>query len=151
PRVWDVPPIFPSADSLSALSPTGSQQDAESPPTSAGYQPATQQSPTLRYVGASVLLADLAEAVIGKRVNVQGALESVSPTTLAQVRQRVASLPRDADFTRWLEWFFADRSTRTISPYSPVTVPQYTDSLLQETNAVTWHEALLLCPTNALA
>jgi len=100
---------------------------------------------------AGVLLADLAEAVIGKRVNSQGALESVSPAGLAQVRQRIAELPRDADFTRWLEWFFADRSTRAISPNSPITVPEYVARRMEEKTLAAAREAVLLAPTNAPA
>src|SRR5262249_52337774 len=94
------------------------------------------------------LLANLAEAVIGKRVNVQGALESVSSAVLPQIQQRMAELPRQADFARWLEWFFADRSTRTISPYSFVTLPQYTQRLGDQADFLAWHEALLLSPVD---
>jgi tetratricopeptide (TPR) repeat protein len=65
--------------------------------------------------------------------------------------RRIADLPRDADFTRWLEWFFADRSTRTLSPYSPIPIPQYVQSRAEETNVMSWREALMLCPTNGLA
>jgi eukaryotic-like serine/threonine-protein kinase len=97
------------------------------------------------------LLADLTETIIGKRVNGQGALESVSPAGLAQIRQQVTELPRDADFTRWLEWFFADRSTRTISPYSSITIPEYVVHLVSQKTLPTAREAVLLAPTNAPA
>jgi len=70
---------------------------------------------------------------------------------LVGVRQRMNALPRDADFTRWLEWFFADRSTRLLSPYSKVTVPAYVKSCAAETNETCWQEALMFCPTNGLA
>lgn len=106
-RAWDVPPMMGDAVFFTAAG----QQPAPLPAGNIGI---------LRHAEAGVLLADLAEAVIGKRVNSQGALESVAPAGLAQVRQRIAELPRDADFTRWLEWFLADRSTRTISPYCPI-------------------------------
>jgi hypothetical protein len=97
------------------------------------------------------LLADLAEAVIGKRVNAQGALESVSSAGFAQIRQRVASLPRDADFTRWLDWLLADRSTRTISPNSPITVSEYITRLLEQPTLAAAREAVLIAPTNTPA
>jgi tetratricopeptide (TPR) repeat protein len=120
--VWDVPPVFPNT------------QRARRP----GEK--TDQSPAL-------FLADLTDAVIGKRVDSQGALESVS-TTLDEVQQRLSRLPRDADFTRWLEWFFADRSLRTISPYSQVRMPDYVWSQANDTNYASWRNALQLCPTN---
>jgi hypothetical protein len=97
----------------------------------------------------ATLLADLAEAIIGKRVNGQSALESVPGDSLGKVRQQLAALSPRADFTRWLEWFFADRGTRTISPFSAVTMSQYVQSLTAETNTVSWREALVLAPTNA--
>lgn len=97
----------------------------------------------------AAVLVDLAEAVIGKRVNGQGAVESVASDRLAQIRQRVADLPRDGDFTRWMEWFLADRSTRTISPYSAVTVPRYVEQCSASTNFQSWHEGLLLNPMDS--
>ena len=97
------------------------------------------------------LLAGLAEAVIGKEISAQAMLESVSSGGLAAIRRGVAELPQDADFTRWLEWFFADRGTRTISPYSQTCLPDYIYARTLETNCVFWREALILCPTNGEA
>ncbi len=125
-RVWDVPPVCPAIEQAGLPGEKTNESSA-------------------------LLLADLAETVIGKRVNAQGALESVSSARLGEVRQRLAKLPRDADFTRWLEWFFADRSTRNISPYSQVRMSDYIWSRAKETNQTSWREALMLCPTQGYA
>jgi WD40 repeat protein len=99
----------------------------------------------------ATLLADLAEAVIGHRVNEQGVLEGVSSAGLATIQRRVEDLPRDADINRWLEWFLADRSTRTISPNSSITVPDYVARLMEQRTLPAAREAVLLAPTNAVA
>jgi WD40 repeat protein/serine/threonine protein kinase len=80
--------------------------------------PATISEGTPASAASGLVLADLAEGLIGKRVNAQGALESIPSTQLTDARRRIATLPSDGDFTRWLKWFFADRSSRAISPYS---------------------------------
>jgi hypothetical protein len=96
----------------------GSAKQLGAGATSAGGKPVRQQPESLLHQDAATLLADLAEAVIGKRVNERGALENLPGVGLAELRRRVAGLPRESDFTRWLEWFLADRSTRPDSPYS---------------------------------
>jgi WD40 repeat protein/aminoglycoside phosphotransferase (APT) family kinase protein len=107
-----------------ALSPTldpqavGSAKHLGAGATSAGGKPVREQPESLLHQDAATLLADLAEAVIGKRVNERGALENLPDAGLAELRRRVAALPRESDFTRWLEWFLADRDTRPDSPYS---------------------------------
>ncbi len=106
---------------------------------------------TLRHEEVSALLADLAEAFIGKHVNAQGALEGVPGDALTRAREAVAKLPRDADLTRWLEWLLADRSTRTISPYSQIGLAEHLAARADETNEVSWREALMFCRTNGLA
>jgi WD40 repeat protein/tetratricopeptide (TPR) repeat protein len=100
---------------------------------------------------ADSILADLAETVIGKSVSAHGALESVSPARLGELRARLAGLPSESEFTRWLEWLLADRSTRSISPCSPITVSAYVQSRATDTNETSWREALMLCPTNGIA
>ncbi len=126
-RIWDVP---------SGISQSSGRE-------------AGRSSPDVGIEGT--LLADIAEAVIGKRVNAQGGLESVSSARLVEIRQRVENLAREAELTHSLDWFFADRNTRTISPYSPVRVADYIRSRAGETNEASWREALMLCPTNGLA
>jgi hypothetical protein len=99
----------------------------------------------------AVHLADLAEAVIGQRVSAQGALEIVSAAGLGELRQQLSTHPATNDFTRWLGWFLADRSTRTISPNSPITVPEYVARRMEEKTLAAASEAVLHAPTNAPA
>jgi hypothetical protein len=54
-------------------------------------------------------------------------------------------------YTRWARWFFADRATRTLSPASLVTVPQYIQQRIKENTLDSLREAVRLLPTNALA
>ena len=53
--------------------------------------------------------------------------------------------------TRLAKWFFADRATRTISPSSPTTLPEYVQPRIEENTLASLHEAVHLSPTNALA
>lgn len=135
-HLWDVPPAMHTAE----------RPAPERPAASGG--PLRTSEPTGE---TATLVADLAEAVIGNRVNAQGVLESIPSAGLAAIRQRVSGLPRTADATRWLEWFFADRGARPISPSSPVPLLDYVWSCAKETNQGSWREALKLCPTNGYA
>jgi WD40 repeat protein len=67
-------------------------------------------------------LPDLAEAVVGHRLNEEGSLEVVPVSKLLEMKRRFDSDPSADAYSRWARWFFADRSTRTISPESSVTV-----------------------------
>ena len=131
-RVWDVPPSALRENEL-----------------------ATGTIPTEELVraneAAALILADLAEAVIGKRLTREGMLESVLPVRLAEIRQQLVTLPANADFTCWLEWFFADRGTRMISPRSNVNISEYVEFRAKQADPISWREALMLCPTNASA
>jgi len=136
-RVWEVPPSFLGVE----LSPASSSlSDGKDGPNS---------DPMLE--SPAVLLADLAESIIGKRVHVSGSLESVSPTTLGVLRTRIATIPLESRFRRWLDWFLADRSARAISPNSQVTVPEYVKIRASQTNEASWREALMLSPTHGIA
>ena len=54
-------------------------------------------------------------------------------------------------YSRWVRWFFADPSTRTISPFSSVTIPEYIERRIQENTLESLKEAVHLSPTNGLA
>jgi WD40 repeat protein len=100
---------------------------------------------------AGLLLVDLADYVTGKRLTSQGALENASSSRLSETQKRLQTLPPDSDFTRWVVWFLADRSTRTISPYSQIDLPHYLSARAQAKNYLARREAVMLCPTNSLA
>jgi hypothetical protein len=96
-------------------------------------------------------LPELAEAVGGQRLNDQGSLQHVSNLNLPALQQRLVGDPRTDYYARWGKWFFSDRATRTISPYSDVTFPEYIRRRIRENTLDSLREAVQLSPTNALA
>jgi WD40 repeat protein len=67
-------------------------------------------------------LPALTEAVIGHRLTKEGSLEIVPVANLFELKRRLESEVSADVYTRWARWFFADRSTRTISAESSMTV-----------------------------
>ena len=79
-------------------------------------------------------LLRLAEAISGQVLNQQGVLEPTRldrSETLNQIRQQL-NQPGEGEWTVWGRWFFADQATRTISPFSRITVPQYIENRIRE-------------------
>ncbi|HTX22090.1 MAG TPA: AAA family ATPase [Candidatus Aquilonibacter sp.] len=93
----------------------------------------------------------LAQAISGYTLNQYSVLV---PTKLdrAQTLKELNKSPSDDDWTVWGRWFLADPATRTISPFSQMTVPQYTEDLVQEntTNSLNEAEPLAFGNTNLL-
>ena len=61
-----------------------------------------------------------------------------------ETENRVATLnqePGDDDWVVWGSWFLADRATRTISPFSKITVPQYIENRIKERTPQSLDEA----------
>jgi tetratricopeptide (TPR) repeat protein len=89
-------------------------------------------------------LPQLAEAISGLTINKQGLLE---PTRLNcaeiinQLRQELNREPTNDDWVVWGRWFLADPLTRTISPFSQQTVPQYIEDRITENTAESLDEA----------
>jgi len=113
-------------------------------PSGAGESPAPP-------ISDGTLLADLAEAVIGQRLGEGGSLEPTPAQRLVDLRQQLSGHPPTNAFTRWFAWFLADRSTRTISPSSTITVPEYVARRMEEKTLAAASEAVRLAPTNAPA
>jgi dipeptidyl aminopeptidase/acylaminoacyl peptidase len=73
-------------------------------------------------------LLELAEAVAGGRLNPQGVLEATGQdpaSVIGRIRQQLAQAPTNDDWVVWGRWFLADRATRTISPFSKVTMAEH--------------------------
>jgi hypothetical protein len=73
-------------------------------------------------------LIPLSEALAGEVLNTQTVLEETKLNrleTLNQIRQRLNQAKDDDDWVRWGRWLLGDRATRTISPFSRITVPDY--------------------------
>jgi WD40 repeat protein len=72
-----------------------------------------------------VWLPHLAEAVSGQCVNPQGELQASVQDRLesiGKIRDEVTAMPETSAWAVWGRWFLANPSTRTISPYSKITV-----------------------------
>jgi eukaryotic-like serine/threonine-protein kinase len=69
-------------------------------------------------------LPELAEALAGTRFNSTGLVEPVPKAELFRLRQSMNSLNGTDDCSKWARWFWADRSTRSVSPSLPTTVRQ---------------------------
>jgi len=96
-------------------------------------------------------LPDLAEALVGKRLNEQGIAEEVSVEQLFALKQHFVLGASTDDYTRWAKWLFADRAQRTISAFSTITVPEYVEDLVRDDARKSLEEAVLLSPINGLA
>ena len=84
-----------------------------------------------RYLAAPDWLPDLAEAVVGLRLNAQRTFETVPVTTLFSLRTRLAQLPGDGDYAPWVRWFLADRSARRASPSASHNVAEFAENVLR--------------------
>jgi len=81
------------------------------------------------------MLLRMASAIAGQRLNDRGVLEPLaedSSQVLEEIREQLGKSSVDDDWTVWARWFLADRSTRTISPFSKITVPEYIENRIKE-------------------
>ena len=59
-------------------------------------------------------------------MNSHGVLEATGEDpaiVIGRIRQQLEQAPGNDDWVVWGRWFLADRATRTISPFSKVTIP----------------------------
>jgi dipeptidyl aminopeptidase/acylaminoacyl peptidase len=96
-------------------------------------------------------LPDLAEAVGGQRLTSEGLSESVPLTEVLKRKRELLDSSAGDVCTRVVKWFFADRATRTISPFSSMRMPDYVQRRIEENTVASLQEAVRLSPTNALA
>ena len=68
---------------------------------------------------------------------------------LEEIRAQLNHAPADDDWTILGRWFLADRSTRTISPFSKITVPEYIENRIKENTPESLDEAERLAVGNA--
>jgi WD40 repeat protein/adenylate kinase family enzyme len=79
-------------------------------------------------------LAEVADAMAGQHLNDSGLFEPLSrdsSETLKQIKDRLNRESSDNDWVVWGRWFLADRSTRTISPFSKVPTPEYIENRIK--------------------
>jgi WD40 repeat protein len=96
-------------------------------------------------------LIQLADAMAGQHLNDRGFFEPLnkdSAEILEEIRSQLSRDPSTNDWTVWGRWFLADRSTRTISPFSRVTVPEYIENRIKENTPASLDEAESLAVGN---
>lgn len=96
-------------------------------------------------------LPKLAEALAGQHIDAQEVSRAVPVEELYRLRQQLATNTNQTYYGRWARWFFAEGATRTLSPLSEVTVPEYVQRRVAENTLQSLEEATCLSPANALA
>jgi WD40 repeat protein/serine/threonine protein kinase len=83
-------------------------------------------------------LLPLAEVVSGETLNEKGVVRETKLDRIQiikQIREDLSREPTNNGWGAWGCWFLADPSTRTISPFSKVTIPEYIEDRPKETGA----------------
>jgi tetratricopeptide (TPR) repeat protein len=96
-------------------------------------------------------LADWAEAVAGRRIDGQNASHPVTLNELRRLRASAAQIPEGEEVGRWARWFFANNSTRTISPSSFLTMAQVVEQQIGQSTLESLRQAVRLLPNNGSA
>jgi hypothetical protein len=96
-------------------------------------------------------LPRLAEAVGGRRLNALRQLEVVPVKEFLEIKEQMERSTANDPYTRWAQWFFADRSTRPLSPKSAITVPDHVQRLLDKNTETSLRQVLIFSPTNRAA
>ncbi|MCZ7639311.1 MAG: hypothetical protein M5U12_26670 [Verrucomicrobia bacterium] len=97
---------------------------------------------------APTWLADVAEALAGRRFNPDGMLEPVLGPDRWAVLERVRTLPAGDFYGDWAAWFLAGGGSRTVSPASPLTVDENASRLAAFDTLPALLAAAHLNPTN---
>ncbi len=96
-------------------------------------------------------LPRLADAIAGRHLNERGLFEPLNEDAISVLKEIKNQLDRestDNDWVVWGRWFLADRTTRTISPFSKITVPEYIEDRIKENTAESLAEAERLAVGN---
>jgi WD40 repeat protein len=96
-------------------------------------------------------LPRLAVSIAGKRLAGTRIFEPVGPEEFLKLQKQLTHNAGTNDYAEWAKWFCADRSTRTISPLSRISVPEYVQRRIGEETLESLREAVSLSPANGLA
>ena len=96
-------------------------------------------------------VADWAESVGGVRLTPEMHIETVAYPEVQEIKEQIAAGTEAGDYTDASRWFFADPATRTISPWSTITVNDYVARRIDEGTRASLEEAIMLSPINGLA
>lgn len=92
-------------------------------------------------------LASLVESIAGQRWEEKG-VKALPWSELYALRDAIGTESRGGDWLTWARWLFADRSDRTLTPFTSRPVSGYVDELVRGDNPQGWVEALRLQPTH---
>jgi len=102
-------------------------------------------------LAAPTWLADLADVVAGQRM-LEGDIKQIVPfEKLTHLSETLPTTLAPDQLTQWARWFFDDQSTRTISPSSVITIPEYVEARIRDETFDSLQDAVALSPTNPLA
>jgi WD40 repeat protein len=96
-------------------------------------------------------LPRLAEVAAGQRLNERGAVEEIDTKEFFEMKESLAASSAADPFSQFAKWFFAEPRTRTLSPFSRLTLPDYTRHRIDENTLESLREAARLAPRNGLA
>jgi WD40 repeat protein len=98
-------------------------------------------------------LLSLADAVACQRINDSEVPETIlrtSPWPLRELRDRTNPDDSGPGYQKWSHWFFLDRTSRSISPFSAVTKSSLIERLMDHNSIESLGAAVRLQPTNGL-
>lgn len=136
-RIWDAKTGLPLSDPLrhpgpvrlAVFSPDSTMlATGTSGPDNAAH---LWEAPTVR-APMPPWLPDLAEAVAGLAVGPHGTTQPLADEALEQIRRRVSASTETDSASQVARWFFADRATRTTTPFQSETVAEHLGHHLPE-------------------
>jgi len=79
-------------------------------------------------------LLTLAEMLAGQRLDDNGVFQVIrsDPSQTRKEIEDQLEKTKEEEWSAWGKWWLADRATRTISPFSQITVPEYIETLIRK-------------------
>jgi WD40 repeat protein len=93
---------------------------------------------------APAWLLKLSEALAERHLDDQSVFQPLIPDSsqmIQEISKQISQAPPEDKWAAWGRWWLADRGSRTISPSSPVTVPQYLEDRIKENMSASLDEA----------
>jgi WD40 repeat protein len=121
-RLWDARTGYPVSEPLMHLGPVTCVQFSPDGTRclSIASRDALRVWPVVEVpVPAPPWFAEFVEAVAGKRLNAQGAIEAVRREALQPFREKLASARQSDFYSHWARWFLLERQKDALPPFAP--------------------------------